>query len=182
MPTCSRCTRTIPDDATACPFCGRPVHGAGQEPQEQDLLYHFRTLLRKEQQSWRIFSMALIVAIVCLLAAAALNFLSGNMIPTVVYGALAIYGGAALLVNVVQFSRMEDSIEGIYIDCTPALERNDRNGFFLLGIFFNPLASARFAKTKAFVITHRNELIRIMREQDKRYESTFRSDHLHSAN
>lgn len=180
MPTCSRCTRTIPDDATSCPFCGRAIHGAQEKPKE-DLLYSFRLLLKKEQQGWRVFSMVFVVVTVVFLAVAAFSFLSGEMVATVLWGILALYSAVALLVNAIQFSRMEESIEGIYIDCTPAMERSERNGFFLLGIFFNPLTASRFLQTKAFIHSHHNELMNIIKEQDKRYESTFRSDHLHSS-
>ena len=124
--------------------------------------------------------MILVVLVVVFLAAAGLSFLGGNVIPTILYGILALYTAVALLINILQFSRMEEFVEGIYLDCTPALERSEKNGYFLLGIFFSPLAATRFARTKAFVFSNRQELFRIMQEQDRRFESTFRSDMLHS--
>lgn len=181
MATCTHCTRTLPDDAVTCPFCGRKVRNHAEKTNpEQDLLYHLRNHLRKEQQGWRIGSMVLVILIVVFLATAALSFLGGELVATFIYGGIAIYFGMAILVNIVQFSRMEEYIEGIYIDCTPALERSEKNGYFVLGIFFNPYTSALFAKTKAFVLLHQQDLFRIMQEQDRRYESTFRSDRLHN--
>ena len=181
MASCTRCTRTLPDDASVCPFCGCKIHHTSEQVHpEKDLLFRLRALLRKEQQGWRICSMILVVLVVVFLAAAGLSFLGGNVIPTILYGILALYTAVALLINILQFSRMEEFVEGIYLDCTPALERSEKNGYFLLGIFFSPLAATRFARTKAFVFSNRQELFRIMQEQDRRFESTFRSDMLHS--
>lgn len=180
MASCSRCTRTLPPDATVCPFCGRKTHIAPEQSNpEQELIYKLRVLLRAEQQGWRVGSMVLVVLIVVFLAATALSFLSGEIVGTVVCGAITLYLGTAMLVNVLQFSRLEEFAEGLYIDCSSALERSEQNRYLFYGALFNPLAASRFAKTRKYILTNQENLLRIMQEQDRRYESTFRNDRFH---
>ena len=180
MATCSRCTRTLPDDAAVCSFCGNKISRAETEQTKEDLLFHLRRSMKKEQAYWKNLGIALIVAELLLLAWAAWSFLRGNLPELIVSVCLLLLCIPGILVNLIQYGRVADEAEGIYLDCTPALERADDRKRALLSLFFNPPVFSVLSKSRSFVAEHRQALEELRKEQDRRYESTFRSDRLHT--
>ena len=180
MATCTNCTRTLPDDAVLCPFCGRRIAAASDAiHSDTELLHKLNQLLRREQKCLRTAWLVFATVSAVLLTETFFSFLAEKWIACLVYGILGLYGAVAALVNLVQHAHVQDCIDDLYLDCTPAMERADRRRYTVLSVFFNPFWTARIKKTKRFVSENQNPLFKIMQDQDRRYQNTFRSDLLH---
>lgn len=179
MASCTHCTRTLPDDTQICPFCGRKISAANAQKPKEDLLFQIRESLKQEQKLWKILALSGVVADAILLACAAWSFLRADVIALVLYGVLLCLSIPCIWVNLVQFGKIEDYIDGIYVDCSPAIERADGRKDAVLGLVFNPFALKVFLKNREFIQQHRGALKEIIREQDLRYESTFNGDRFH---
>lgn len=180
MATCTHCTRTLPDDAEVCSFCGKRISSAGAKKPKEDLLFQLRKYLKKEQIWWKRYGLILLVAGVLLLVWGGWSFLRGNLPALIVAACLLVLCVPALIVNLTQYGKVEEYIEGIYLDCSPALERAEDRKHALLSLFFNPMVFSVLIKNKAFIAAHQAALETLRKEQDQRYESTFRSDRLHN--
>lgn len=182
MATCTNCTRTLPDDAVLCPFCGRRIASASDAIRSDvEILHKLNHFLRREQKGLRTAWLILATVTAVLLTETVFSFLAEKWLSVLIYGPLGLYAGIATLVNLIQYGRVQDCITGLYLDCTPALERASRRGPAVLGIFFNPSMTARFRKTAKFVAENQNVLVKIMRDQDRRYDNTFHNDRLHES-
>ena len=180
MATCTNCTRTLPDDTERCPFCGRRIAAAADAVHSDlELLHQFKQLLRGEQKCLRTAWLLLATVSAVLLTETVFSFLAGKWIALLIYGILALYGASATLVNLLMHGQTQACIEGLYLDCTPALEQVYGRRYTVLSIFFNPRLAVLLKKKKQFVAANQAALIRIMQDQDRRYNSTFRNDLLH---
>lgn len=180
MATCTNCTRTLPDDAILCPFCGRRIATASDAIRSDlELLHKLKQLLHNEKKCLRTAWLILATVSAVLLTETVFSCLAEKWIACLIYGPLSLYCVLATLINLIQHGRVEDCLNDLYLDCTPALERAEGRGLLILGIFFNPSLTKRFKKTRKFVAENQNALFKIVQEQDRRYESTFRNALLH---
>ena len=84
--------------------------------------------------------MLLVAVFVIALAAGAWAVLRGNLPNLIVSILVAVWCIPAVVINFRQFLQMEDFIDGIYIDCGPAVERSEKIPPLLLAFFFNWIA------------------------------------------
>ena len=179
MASCSNCTRTLPEGVAVCPFCGKKIR-ADLQASQTDYLYPLRRNLRTEKTCWRVNGMLLVAVFVIALAAGAWAVLRGNLPNLIVSILVAVWCIPAVVINFRQFLQMEDFIDGIYIDCGPAVERSEKIPPLLLAFFFNWIAFPFVFGNFKYAKKYQGTLDRIRRDQDLRYEREFNNDRFHS--
>lgn len=181
MATCTHCTRTVPDDAKVCTFCGSKISSKTFSHAKEDLLFRIRENMKEEQKRWRLMGLALTIVAALCLAGGVWSFLTVNKIALAIYIVLFVLCLIYVPVNLIQYVSIDEYVGGIYLDCGPAIQRSDSRRSALTALFFNPWAMRAFLKNRAFIDEHRAALDEVRRDQDQKYDSTFRNDLLHGS-
>lgn len=178
MPSCSHCTRTLPDGVAQCPFCGKKI-SAHADVIAEDHLFRLRNFLILEKKRWKINGLLCITVAFFLLLRCFFAFLSGDQTLTIILSALLMASTFWSFMNLRQFNLLQDLIEEVYLDCYPVLERGERKGPLVYAAFFNWFAFAILRKNRRYIFEHRKVLYDVRKHQDERLQLTFKTDLLH---
>ena len=123
----------------------------------------------------------LLVAVFLIAAASAVwGILRGNLPNLIASTIVALWCIPAVALSFREFLGMEDYIDGLYLDCGPAVERAEKIAPLLRAFFFNWLALPFVFSNFKYAKKHQGTLTAIRRELDLRYDREFNNDRFHS--